>query len=106
MPRPTIDEDVLERLEAEVENRTKVPAEHLTTTQRLAFLLDELGEAEERAGHLADRVDTLEDQLEAAREEAERNDRDRDRVDATEGIDGLNLGTGHGTGRGPNTRGP
>jgi len=99
MPRPTIDESVLERLEAEVENRTKVPAEHLTTTQRLAFLLDELGEAEERAGHLADRVDTLEDQLEAAREEAERND-------ATEGIDGLNLGTGHGTGRGPNTRGP
>lgn len=69
MARPAIDDDVLDRLEAAVDARTKVPATHLTTEERLSFALDALDEVERRAEHLANRVDTLEDELEEARSE-------------------------------------
>jgi len=71
MPRPTIDDEVLARLEAIVDTRTKVSAEHLTTTQRLDFVLDELEEADGRADRLADRVAQLEERLEEATQTAE-----------------------------------
>jgi predicted nuclease with TOPRIM domain len=70
MPRPTIADDVLDRLAEVVDHRTKVQADHLTTTQRLEFVLDELAEADERVDRLADRVESLEEQLEEARAEA------------------------------------
>lgn len=56
-------------------------------------LLDELADADARADRLESRVEDLENQLEAARENPQANDHDRDRVDATEGIDGLDLNT-------------
>ena len=69
MGRPQLDDEVLDRLEEIVDARTKVPASHLTTTQRLAFVLDELVEADSRISHLTDRVDSLEAEVEEARAE-------------------------------------
>jgi vacuolar-type H+-ATPase subunit I/STV1 len=74
MPRPTLSEDILERLEAVAADRLdKVPIDHLDTTQRLAFVLDELEEladAADRADRLERRVEKLEAKLEEARSEA------------------------------------
>lgn len=67
MVRPTIDEEVVERLTAAVDARTKVPAEHLGIGERLDFILDELEDADSRAEYLEDRVETLEAELEEAR---------------------------------------
>lgn len=71
MVRPTIDEEVVERLTAAVDARTKVPAEHLGIGERLDFVLDELEEADSRAEYLEGRVDTLEAELEEARRDRE-----------------------------------
>jgi chromosome segregation ATPase len=71
MPRPTIDEEVVDRLTAAVDARTKVPAEHLGIAERIDFLLDELEDADSRAEYLSDRVDTLEAELEEARRDRE-----------------------------------
>ena len=57
MGRPQLDDEVLDRLEEIVDQRTKVPASHLTTTQRLAFVLDELVEADSRISHLEAEVE-------------------------------------------------
>ena len=80
MGRPQLDDEVLDRLEAIVDDRTKVPASHLTTSQRLAFVLDELEEADSRIDYLSDRVDALESEVEEAR------------ADAATGGGGLSLG--------------
>ena len=72
MPRPTISEDDLDRMERIVDERTKVPVDHLTTEERLAFVLDELEEAEARASRLGDRVDRLEETLAEARDGGDR----------------------------------
>jgi len=77
MPRPKIDEDTSDRLAELVDARTKVPAKHLTTDEKVAFLLDQLDETETRAERLASRIDTLETT----------NDRLRDRVEELEGDD-------------------
>lgn len=69
MPRPTIDAEVLERLEAVADDRTKVPVDHLSTTQRLDFVLDELADVSARADHLESRVESLEAQVEDLEEE-------------------------------------
>jgi len=69
MPRPTIDAEVLERLEAVADDRTKVPVGHLSTTQRLDFVLDELADVSARADHLEGRVESLEAQVEDLEEE-------------------------------------
>lgn len=60
MPRPTVSEDTLDRLEEIADARAKVPAEHLSPEQKIAFLLDELEDADARANRLSDRVDRLE----------------------------------------------
>jgi len=87
MGRPQISDAVLDRLEETVDARTKVPASHLTTEERLAFALDELDEAASRIDYLAGRVDDLEAQLEDARAD--------DTADGgLGGIDGVNPGTG------------
>ena len=97
MPRPTIPEDDLERLEAIVDNRTKVPVEHLDVRERLAFVLDELEEATAEADRLRDRVETLEEQLVDARKGPGGG------VGGSGGSGGLNLGSGRNQpgGRGP-----
>ena len=64
MARPTIDDEVVERLTDAVDARTKVPAEHLAIEERVAFLVDELEDADTRADRLEDRVESLEAQLE------------------------------------------
>ena len=74
MARPRIDSDTLDRLDAAVDERTRVPGSHLTADEQLSFVLDQLDEAETRNGRLADRVERLEDELEAAREEATDDD--------------------------------
>jgi hypothetical protein len=85
MARPQLDDEVLARLEKIVDGRTKVPASHLTTTQRIAFVLDELEEADGRLEYLEARVDTLEKEL-----EEERSDPDPDPADqAINNFDGL-----------------
>jgi len=73
MGRPQLDDEVLDRLEGIVDDRTKVPASHLTTSQRLAFVLDELEEADSRISYLSDRVDALESEAEEARADADRD---------------------------------
>jgi len=84
MGRPQLDDEVLDRLEEIVDQRTKVPASHLTTTQRLAFLLDELEDADSRVEYLSDRVEALESEIEEARADQ-----------ATAGVGGgFNLGDG------------
>ena len=89
MGRPQIDDETLDRLEEIVDARTKVPASHLTTSQRLSFVLDELEDADSRIDYLADRVDSLEAEVEEARAEADRADQ------ATGGVGGgFNLGGG------------
>ena len=70
MPRPTVSEETLDRIEETVDQRTKVPAKHLTTEERLAFVLDELEETEARASRLADRVEALEAELQETRSDA------------------------------------
>ncbi|WP_256309347.1 hypothetical protein [Halobellus litoreus] len=67
MPRPQLDEDTYDRLAALVDARTKVPAEHLTTDDKITFLLDALDEADTHIERLSARVDSLEDELEDAR---------------------------------------
>ena len=64
MPRPTITEEDLERLEEIVDERTKVPVEHQSVSQRLAFALDELEEADARADRQEERAEALADQVE------------------------------------------
>lgn len=85
MPRPTIDDDLLDRLTEVVDERTKVPAEHLGVAERLAFVLDELDAADQRVEHLGDRVEDLTKQLDEAREQSE------DRGVSTAGNLGVNL---------------
>jgi len=82
MPRPQLTDETYDRLCSLVDDRTRVPAEHLTTEKKLVFLLDTLEEAETRIARLADRVDTLEDELEAAR--ASGTDDASERPDASE----------------------
>jgi len=69
MPRPSISEEHIERLTAIVDARTKVPAKHLTTEERLAVLLDELEEADAAVDRLSNRVDTLEQHLDEVRQD-------------------------------------
>ena len=71
MARPTIDEDTLDRLEEIVDARAKVPADHLTTNQLIAFVLDELHDADQRVNRLSKRVDTLESKIEELRSEGQ-----------------------------------
>lgn len=71
MPRPTITEDTLDRLTEIADARSKVPAEHLTPEQQVAFLLDELEDADARASRLNQRVDKLENEIEQLRGEGE-----------------------------------
>ena len=71
MVRPTIDDEVVERLTDAVDARTKVPAEHLGIGDRLDFVLDELEEADDRVEYLETRVERLETQLEEARQQDE-----------------------------------
>ena len=96
MPRPTIDEQVVDRLTDAVDARTKVPAEHLGIEERLAFVLDELEEVDQRADHLAQRVDRLEEQLEEARAEP-----DETGVATGTEVSDLDLGSNRGGTRGP-----
>lgn len=67
MPRPQLTDETYGRLCSLVDERTRVPAEHLTTEKKLVFLLDALEEAETQVGRLSDRVETLEEELETAR---------------------------------------
>ena len=60
MPRPQLTDETYDRLCSLVDDRTRVPAEHLTTEKKLVFLLDTLEEAETRTARLADRVEELE----------------------------------------------
>jgi hypothetical protein len=94
MVRPTIDDEVVERLTDAVDARTKVPAEHLGIGDRLAFVLDELEEADARAARLEDRVSTLEAELEAERQQPDDTGLD----------DVTNTGTGNLGGFNPNDR--
>ena len=90
MPRPTVSEETLDRIEEIVDQRTKVPAKHLTTEERLAFVLDELEDADNQVEYLSDRVDSLEAEVEEARAEADRADQ------ATAGVgESFNLGGGN-----------
>jgi predicted nucleic acid-binding Zn-ribbon protein len=76
MPRPTLSDEVLERLEAVAADRLeKVPVDHLSTTQRLELLLDELEEADTRVEHLESHIDDLSDRLEAERAKNSTDDR-------------------------------
>jgi ubiquinone biosynthesis protein UbiJ len=69
MARPTIEEETLDRLKEIVDARAKVPADHLTPDQRLAFALDELADADQRVQRLSNRVETLESKIEELRGE-------------------------------------
>jgi chromosome segregation ATPase len=89
MPRPTLDDEVVDRLTEVVDDRTKVPAEHLGIAERLDFILDELEEADSRAEYLSDRVETLEAELEEARREREETGLDGVLDDPTGGTGGL-----------------
>lgn len=90
MGRPQIDDETLDRLEEIVDARTKVPASHLTTSQRLSFVLDELENADNQVEYLSDRVEALESEVEEARAEADRADQ------ATAGVgESFNLGGGN-----------
>ena len=71
MPRPTIDEETIERLNDIADARAKLPADHLTTNQLTAFVLDELGEADQRNKRLSQRVDNLEAEIEELRSEGQ-----------------------------------
>lgn len=95
MPRPKLTEDTYDRLADLVDARTKVPADHLTTDEKVAFLLNTLEEVEARNARLADRVDSLEDELEAARADSSDSDPTRD-LDAIADAD---LPNGFGPGR-------
>lgn len=97
MPRPTLDEEVVDRLTEVVDDRTKVPAEHLGIAERLDFVLDELEEADSRAEYLSDRVETLEAELEQARERAQQQDDTV--VETGSGPLGSGVGTNRGGGR-------
>jgi hypothetical protein len=46
MPRPQLTDETYDRLCSLVDDRTRVPAEHLTTEKKLVFLLDTLEELE------------------------------------------------------------
>ena len=95
MARPTIDDEVVDRLTAAVDARTKVPAEHLGIAERVAFVLDELEEADGRVEYLEGRVETLEAELDEARQRSDSggptNPNDLD----------LNVGDTRGGSRGP-----
>lgn len=71
MPRPTVSEDTLDRLTEIADARSKVPASHLTPEQLIAFLLDELEDADARASRLNQRVDKLEKEIEQLRDKDE-----------------------------------
>lgn len=96
MVRPTIDEEVVERLTDAVDTRTKVPAEHLGIGERLDFILDELEEADGRVEYLESRVDTLEAELEEARQQPDDTGVPTD----PNNLD-LNVGDNRGGSRGP-----
>jgi len=92
MPRPTIDEGTLDRLDEIADARAKVPASHLTADQQVAFLLDELEDADARANRLSQRVDRLEDEIEQLRGEGESNSQNV-------ANDGVSLGSPSGNNR-------
>jgi len=80
MPRPQLTDETYGRLCSLVDERTRVPAEHLTTEKKLVFLLDALEEAETQVGRLSDRVETLEEELETARATADDSSPDADAI--------------------------
>jgi hypothetical protein len=65
MPRPQLTENVLDRIAAAVDDRTKVDVSHLTTQQRVELLVDELRTETNRAERLDKRIDQLEAKLES-----------------------------------------
>ena len=71
MPRPTVSEETIERLNDIADARAKLPADHLTTNQLVAFLLDELHDADQRNKRLSQRVDNLEAEIEELRSEGQ-----------------------------------
>lgn len=95
MPRPSITEEVHERLTEAADQQLRVPATHLDTEERLVVVLDELEAAAGRVEYLSDRVEALEEELEEARA-AEPNDTGLD--------DGMNRGAGNLGGVNPNDR--
>jgi uncharacterized protein YlxW (UPF0749 family) len=100
MPRPKITEDTYDRLAELVDARTKVPAKHLTTDEKVAFLLDTLEDTTTRASRLQSKVKELEAELERARSAAS------DDTDDPPGIDEIASGsaTNLPNGLGPNRR--
>ncbi|ERG95826.1 hypothetical protein [Haloquadratum walsbyi] len=52
MPRPSVSEDLKERLESVVNDRADVPVEHLTFEQKVSFVLDELAKESDSSGGL------------------------------------------------------
>lgn len=56
--RPTIDEEVVERVEAIVDREARVPADHLTFNQKVAFLAESHEELAEDAD-LSESISTL-----------------------------------------------
>ena len=82
MPRPTVSEDTLDRLEEIADARAKVPAEHLSPEQKIACLLGELEDADARANRLSDKVDRLEAKIAELRNEADTNNQ----LDTNSGI--------------------
>ena len=71
MPRPTVSEETIDKLNDIADARAKLPADHLTTNQLIDFLLDELGEADQRNKRLSQRVDNLEAEIEELRSEGQ-----------------------------------
>ena len=100
MPRPTITEEDLERLAAITDDRTKVPVEHLSVSQRLAFVLDELEAADARADQYEERAEALADQVE--RLEAQVEELEEQLVEVRKG--GGRPGPGGGRGSNANRR--
>ena len=71
MPRPTIDEETIDKLNDIADSRAKLPASHLTTNQLIAFVLNELSEADQQVSRLSQRVENLEAKVEELREQGQ-----------------------------------